>query len=285
MRAVGQMIASFLITLREGIEAALVVAIMLSYLARVGAKAYARPMYLGIILGIAASVAVAGLFELVALEFEGSFEIVFEGSTMLLAAAVLTTMIVWMARNSRAFSEDLKVKMEQAVGSRRSFGLAFLAFISVFREGVETVLFLGSASFTTTGVQLLIGGLLGLAAAALVGLAIIKYSVRLDLKTFFTVTGVLLILFAAGLVSHGLHEFVEAGVVPALVEHVWDTNWIVNDQSTLGNLLTALLGYSGTPSLIEILGYIAYWTILVYGVYRAEAVSVLRRVSRALRPA
>jgi len=279
------MLASFLITLREGIEAALVVAIMLSYLAKVGAKTYARPMYLGVILGVVASVGVAGLFELVAVEFEGSFETVFEGFTMLLAAAVLTTMIVWMARNSKALSENLKVKMEQAMGSRRALGLAFLAFISVFREGVETVLFLGSASFTTTGLQLLLGGILGLAAAAFIGLAIIRYSVRLDLKTFFAVTGVLLVLFAAGLVARGLHEFVEAGVVPALIEHVWDSNWIVNDQSTLGNLLTSLLGYNGTPSLIEILGYVAYWITLVYGVYRAEAVSVLKRIRRVFGPA
>jgi len=279
------MLASFLITLREGIEAALVVAIMLSYLAKVGAKTYARPMYLGVILGVVASVGVAGLFELVAVEFEGSFETVFEGFTMLLAAAVLTTMIVWMARNSKALSENLKVKMEQAMGSRRALGLAFLAFISVFREGVETVLFLGSASFTTTGLQLLLGGILGLAAAAFIGLAIIRYSVRLDLKTFFAVTGVLLVLFAAGLVARGLHEFVEAGVVPALIEHVWDSNWIVNDQSTLGNLLTSLLGYNGTPSLIEILGYVAYWITLVYGVYRAEAASVLKRIRRVFGPA
>jgi len=279
------MLASFLITLREGIEAALVVAIMLSYLAKVGAKTYARPMYLGVILGVVASVGVAGLFELVAVEFEGSFETVFEGFTMLLAAAVLTTMIVWMARNSKALSENLKVKMEQAMGSRRALGLAFLAFISVFREGVETVLFLGSASFTTTGLQLLLGGILGLAAAAFIGLAIIRYSVRLDLKTFFAVTGVLLVLFAAGLVARGLHEFVEAGVVPALIEHVWDSNWIVNDQSTLGNLLTSLLGYNGTPSLIEILGYVAYWITLVYGVYRAEAASVLMRIRRVFGPA
>lgn len=279
------MLASFLITLREGIEAALVVAIMLSYLAKVGAKTYARPMYLGVILGVVASVGVAGLFELVAVEFEGSFETVFEGFTMLLAAAVLTTMIVWMARNSKALSENLKVKMEQAMGSRRALGLAFLAFISVFREGVETVLFLGSASFTTTGLQLLLGGILGLAAATFIGLAIIRYSVRLDLKTFFAVTGVLLVLFAAGLVARGLHEFVEAGVVPALIEHVWDSNWIVNDQSTLGNLLTSLLGYNGTPSLIEILGYVAYWITLVYGVYRAEAASVLMRIRRVFGPA
>jgi len=279
------MLASFLIALREGIEAALVVAIMLSYLSKVGAKAYARPMYLGVILGVAASVAVAGIFELVAVEFEGSLETVFEGSTMFLAAAVLTTMIAWMAKNSRALSEGLKEKMEQVMSGSRYFGLAFLAFISVFREGIETVLFLGSASFTSTGIQLLVGGLLGLAAAALIGLAIIRYSVRLNLRTFFNVTGILLILFAAGLVSRGLFEFEEAGLVPSLAEHIWNSNWIVNDQSTLGSLLTSLLGYNGTPSLMEILGYIVYWILVVSFVYREEAVSLLRRIVRTVSPA
>jgi high-affinity iron transporter len=276
-------IASFLITLREGIEAALVVAIMLSYLAKTGAKIYAKPMYLGVILGIVASIAVAGLFELVAVEFEGSLEAVFEGSTLFLAAAILTTMIAWMARNSRAFSDDLKAKMDQVMRGSRYFGLAFLAFISVFREGVETVLFLGSASFTSTGVQLLVGGLLGLAVAALIGFAIIRYSVRLNLRTFFNVTGILLILFAAGLVSRGLFEFEEAGLVPSLVEHVWNSNWIVNDQSTLGSLLTSLLGYNGAPSLTEILGYVVYWVLVLYLVYRVEAMSLIRRLAHFLK--
>jgi len=277
------MIASFLITLREGIEAALVVAIILSYLTKTGAKAYAKPMYLGVIVGVIASLAVAGLFEIVAVEFEGSLETLFEGSTMFIAAAVLTTMIAWMAKNSQAMTEDIKAKTEHVVSGSRYFGLAFLAFISVFREGIETVLFLGSASFTTTGVDILIGGLLGLLAAALIGIAIIKYSVRLNLKTFFQVTGILLILFAAGLVSRGLFEFEEAGIVPPIVENVWNTNWIVNDQSTLGNLLTSLLGYNGTPSLTEILGYCVYWVLVVYWVYRAEALSLLRRLARVLR--
>lgn len=279
------MITSFLITLREGIEAALVVAIMFSYLSKTGAKAHARPLYLGVILGVAASVAVGVAFQLVAVEFEGSLEAVFEGSTMFLAAAVLTTMIAWMAKNSRAFSEDLKTRMEQVVSGGRYLGLAFLAFISVFREGIETVLFLGSASFTSTGVQLLVGGLLGLAVAVLLGLAIIRYSVRLDLKTFFNVTGVLLILFAAGLVSRGLHEFEEAGIISPLVDHVWDSNWIVNDQSTLGSLLTSLLGYNGTPSLTEILGYVAYWALVLLFVYRDEVASILRRVAGNLTSA
>ncbi len=279
------MIESFLITLREGIEAALVVAIMVSYLAKVESKNYLRPLYIGVILGIVGSVAVAGLFEIVAVEFEGSLEAVFEGSTMFLAAAVLTTMIAWMAKNSRAMSESIKTKMEQAMSAGRYFGLAFLAFISVFREGIETVLFLGSASFTSTGVQLLVGGLLGLAAAALIGFAIIRYSVRLNLRTFFNVTGFFLILFAAGLVSRGLFEFEEAGLVPSLVEHVWNTNWIINDQSTLGALLTSLLGYNGTPSLVEILGYIAYWVVVVFAVYREEARSFFGRIARAIIPA
>ncbi len=278
------MIASFLIALREGVEAALVVAIMYSYLSKVGAKAYARPLYLGVLLGIIASIAVAGAFELVALEFEGSLEQIFEGSTMFLAAAVLTTMIAWMAKNSRALSTELKAKMDQVVSGSRYFGLAFLAFISVFREGIETVLFLGSASFSSTGFDLLVGGLLGLAGAAVIGFAIIRYSVRLDLKTFFSITGILLILFAAGLVSRGLHEFGEAGIVPTLVEHVWNSNWIVSDQSTLGELLTSLLGYNGTPSLTEVLGYVVYWGLVLAFVYRDETKALFRWIAKSVIP-
>ena len=144
------MIASFLIALREGIEAALIVAIILSYLKKIDAEKLARPVYAGTVLGILGSVAVGGLFLLLSVEFEGTGEQIFEGSTMLLAAAILTTMILWMNRNSKAISEELKAKVSQALSTRQSYGLAGLAFVSIVREGIETVLFLGSTSFTSS---------------------------------------------------------------------------------------------------------------------------------------
>jgi high-affinity iron transporter len=279
------MIASFLIALREGIEAALIVGIILSYLKKVGADALIKPVYIGTILGVLASIVVGALFIILSVEFEGKAEQVFEGSTMLLAAAILTTMILWMSRNSKAYSEDLKSKVQNALTTKQSYGLSALAFVSIFREGIETVLFLGSTSFTSEGVQTLIGGALGLTFAILLGLAIIKYSVRMNLRTFFNATGVLLVLFAAGLVAHGLGEFSEAGLVPPLVEHVWDSNWIVSGDGDLGRLLRALFGYDAAPSLVQILGYLGYWGLIAFWVYREQTVTALKQVFGSFRPA
>jgi len=279
------LIPSFLITLREGIEAALIVGIILSYLKKVGAGQLARPVYVGVGAGVLASVGAGVLFTAVSVEFEGRFEQVFEGATMLLAAAILTSMIVWMQRNSNAYSESLRKKVQVALSTKETYGLAALAFVSIFREGIETVLFLGSASFTSSGVQVLIGGAIGLTAALLIGLAILRYSVKLDLKAFFSITGILLILFAAGLVAHGIHEFEEAGLVPPVVAHVYDINWLIDDHSDLGLMLTALFGYNGNPSLTEMLGYVGYWVLIAAWLYRDFTVSVLRRVFSTVRPA
>ncbi len=277
------MIASFVIALREGIEAALIVGIILGYLRKVGAFHLQRPVYYGVGLGILASVAVAGVFAFLALEFEGTTEQLFEGTTMFIAAAMLTTMILWMHKNSKQYSAGLKEKVQGALTNEQSYGLAALAFVSVFREGVETVLFLGSASFSSTGLQIIVGGGIGLASALLFGVAMMKYSVKLNLRTFFNVTGLLLVVFAAGLVAHGIHEFEEVGMIPPVIEHVWDVNWIVDDHSDFGRLLTALFGYNGNPSLVEVVGYLSYWLLTIAWVYRDSTVVLFRKAVAAVR--
>jgi len=277
------MIESFVIALREGIEAALIVGIILGYLKKVGAETLAKPIYYGVGLGVLASIGVAGLFLLLRVEFAGRYEQLFEGITMLVAAVILTTMILWMRNNSKTYSEGLREKVETALTKRQSYGLASLAFVSIWREGIETVLFLGSASFTSSGIQLLIGGGLGLGLAVLIGVAIMKYSVRLDLRTFFNVTGILLILFAAGLVGRSILEFQEAGVIAPMIEHVYDINWLIDGQSTAGKLLTALLGYDASPSLAEIFGYIGYWVLISFWMYRDTLSRLSERVIKSFR--
>lgn len=278
------MIESFVIALREGIEAALIVGIILGYLKKVGAEILAKPVYYGVGLGVLASIGVAGLFLLLRVEFGGKSEQLFEGITMLVAAVILTTMILWMRINSKTYSEDLREKVETALTKRQSYGLASLAFVSIWREGIETVLFLGSASFTSSGVQLLVGGGLGLGLAVLIGVAIMKYSVRLNLRTFFNVTGILLILFAAGLVGRGILEFQEAGLIAPVIEHVYDINWLVNGQSTAGKLLTALFGYDASPSLAEIFGYVGYWVLIGFWMYRDAISNLFKRIAGSFRP-
>jgi high-affinity iron transporter len=278
------MIASFLITLREGVEAALIVAIVLSYIKKVGAKHLFRPIYLGVVAGILASVAAGSLFILLSVEFEGTGEQLFEGVTMMVAAAVLTTMIFWMRDNSKAYSEGLTNKVSAALTSKETFGLTALVFVSILREGIETVLFLGSASFDTSGFQTVVGGALGLAVALVIGLAVITYSAKLNLKMFFNVTGFFLVLFAAGLVARSIGEFQEAGVIPAGVEHVWNIGGFISEGGDLGATLEALFGYTPAPSLAQIIGYLGYWGFVIAWVYRDFTISVLKRLASSVKP-
>jgi high-affinity iron transporter len=140
-----------------------------------------------------------------------------------------------------------------------------LAFVAVVREGIETVLFLTAAAFSATAGQTLMGGALGLIVAGAIGWLIFIAGKELNVRAFFRATGVLLVLFAAGLVAHGVHELQEAALLPTVVEHLWDVNHILDEGSTVGRFLQALFGYNGNPSLIEVLSYIAYFVAIVLG--------------------
>ena len=250
------MIAEFIITFRETLEAALIVGIVLGYLNRTKQTKYNNIVYIGIVSGLMASILGSIIFINLAGGFTGRAEEIFEGVTMLIGALLLTTMILWMMKQ-RHISIKLEHKVEREIHEAHKFGLFFLVFIAVLREGIETVIFLGAASFVSTG-NSLTGSLAGIAAAVLLGYAIFVGSMKIDLKKFFNITSVLLILFAAGLVAHGIHEFEEAGIIPIVVEHVWDINSILNENGLVGSMLKGLFGYNGNPSLIEVLSYIIY---------------------------
>lgn len=141
-----------------------------------------------------------------------------------------------------------------------------LAFLAVGREGFELALFLVAAQISTSAVQTLIGAALGLLASAVLGWLLFASTYRLSLRRFFQVTNVLLILFAAGLVAHGVHEFNEAGIIPSIIEHVWDINTLLDEKSPFGLILTALFGYNGNPSLTEVIAYLGYFGVLAFNV-------------------
>ena len=141
-----------------------------------------------------------------------------------------------------------------------------LAFLMIGRVGLELALFLFATSLTSTAMQTIVGAILGLVIAGILGWILFASTRRLNVKAFFQVTSVLLILFAAGLVAHGVHEFNEAGLIPPVIEHVWDTNHLLHENSTLGELLQALFGYNGNPSLTELIAYAAYFVLLWLGI-------------------
>jgi len=250
--------AAFVVTLREGLEAALIVGIILAYLARSGNMRYFRNVWLGAGAAVMVSVAVgAGLFWTVG-QFSGRAEEIFEGIAMLVAVLMLTYMIVWMKRRAADMKQHLEDRVVSALAAGSTLAVASLAFVVVVREGIETVLFMMGVLTSTTPVAATVGGLLGLGVALVIGYAGYKGAKWMNLAVFFNVTGVILIIFAAGLLAHGIHEFQEAGLFPVVIEHVWDTNGFLNEKEGVGSFMKAMFGYNGNPELVEVSLYFTY---------------------------
>jgi high-affinity iron transporter len=271
------MLASALITLREGLEAALIVGVALGVLRRLGYADRSKPVWAGVLVAVLVSV-VAGLaLNALGVAFEGRGEEIFEGVAMLLAATVLTWMIFWMQRQGRQVQTELELDVRRATASDNAWALFSLAFVAVVREGIETVLFLTAAAFSATPAQTLIGGVLGLLIAVALGWMMFTAGKRLNVRAFFRTTSILLILFAAGLLAHGVHELQEASLLPTIIEHVWDMNHILDEDGTVGVFLKALFGYNGNPSLVEVTSYLGYFL----AIYLATQVSKQREIVSA----
>ena len=262
------MIASFFLALREGLEAALIIGVLLGTLNKLDHSGGRRFIWLGISLAVVLSLGAAYLLDLAGAKFEGPAEEIFEGAAMLLAAGILSWMIIWMRTRARTMSQKLESGVQQAILKNSGWALFSLAFISVIREGIELALFLMAAGVDTERSAIILGA--GLGFASVVGLAFLLFKslVRLDLSRFFQVSGLILILFAAGLVAHGVHEFNEAGLIPAVIDQVWNINSILDEKSTLGSILKALLGYNGNPSLTEVAAYLLYFVVIWFSGFR-----------------
>lgn len=257
------MLPSFILSLREGLEAALIIGIVLGVLRQLRRSDLKPAVWIGTSAAVLVSLAVGLSLSLLGLSLEGEGEVVFEGITMLVAACVLTWMIFWMSRQTGNLKCELKSGVKHAAGVRSKRPLFALAFFAVVREGIELALFLTAAAFVSEGIQNLAGALLGMTAAVFLGWMLFVTTVRMDLRRFFQATSILLILFAAGLVAHAVHEFNETGWIPAVIEHLWDINPTLDESSILGQILKALFGYNGNPSLTEVLVYAAYLGIVL----------------------
>lgn len=264
------MISSFIITFRETLEAALIVGIILAYLIKTKKERYNNVVYIGIVSAVVASLIGAFLFNILAGGFEGRAEEIFEGVAMIFAAFLITFMILWMMKQKHIVIE-LHKKVDKEIKEQHKVGLFLLVFVSVLREGIETVIFLGAASFVSAENNL-IGALLGIIAALFLGYAIFVWSKRINLKAFFNATSILLVLFASGLVAHGVHEFEEAGFINPIIEHIWDINPaqnpdgsypLLHENGLVGSIAKGLLGYNGNPSLMEVLSYAAYLVLML----------------------
>jgi high-affinity iron transporter len=254
-----------LLTTREGLEASLIVGIVLAYLAKTDNREHMRVVWAGTAAAILVSIVTGALLFFTIGELEGRSEQIFEGIAMFSAVAVLTWMIFWMRRQAVSIKRDLEARIQGAIAAGSALGLASVVFFAVLREGWETALFLFAISESSSPGATAIGAVIGLAIAITLGVLLYRGSRALNLRQFFTVTGILLIVFAAGLLAHGIHEFQEAGLLPMTVEHVWDTNAVINEDTTFGEFMTTLFGYNGNPSLLEVVAWATYLvTALVF---------------------
>ena len=264
------MLASYLLSLREGIEAALIVGIVLGAVRKMRRTDLIPAVWFGTLSAAAISLLVAVALTILGLEMADPGEAIFEGFTMIIAAGLLTWMIFWMSRTARTLKPTIEADVHRAAFGTGRRALFFVAFIAILREGIELALFLTASVFATDWLQTTVGAILGLGTSILLGWSIFAAILRLDLRRFFQVTGFLLILFAAGLVAHGVHEFNDVRWIPAVIEHVWDVSAIVSENSTLGQLLATLFGYNPTPSLTEMLAYVAYFITVFIGLRLAN---------------
>jgi high-affinity iron transporter len=256
--------------LREGVEAALIVSIVLAYLVRTGNGEHTAKIWLGTGIAVATS-AVLGLviFNTVG-SFQEPYEQIFEGSAMLLAAAVVTWMLFWMRRQSAGVKGELQAAVDRVLDSGGAWGLAILAFTAVIREGVETSLFLvGQATSAQANAgSVLVGALIGLAIAIALGYGLYRGSRRINLQVFFRWTGIALVFIAAGLLSHAIHEFIDVGVFGSgpWTATAFDFSGVLSHDEGIGAFLRAIFGYSASPEILT-LGIHVTYVVAVLALY------------------
>jgi len=275
----GNLTTGFLIGLREGVEAALIVAIVLAYVVRTGNGRHIPKIWLGSGAAIILSVALGLVIFNTVGAFEEPYEQLFEGSAMLLAAVVVTWMLFWMRRQSMNLRGELQAAIDRVLSEGTAWGLAVLAFTAVIREGVETALFLaGQATSADTGAgSVLVGAILGLGVAVLIGWGFYRGSRAIDLRRFFRWTGIALVFIAAGLLSHAVHEFIEvaeiSGVTVIGSQTAFDISAVLSHDDGIGQFLRAIFGYSASPEVLTFVVHVAY------------VVAILTLYLRPVRPA
>ena len=289
---VGAFTSGLLTGLREGVEAALILAIICAYLARTGNARHIPKIFLGAGLAVVFSVVLGVGIYLTVGSFQEPYEQLFEAATLMLAAGVVTWMLFWMRRQARNVKGELQAAVDRALDDGSALALAFLAFVAVIREGVETSLFLvgQAASVSAEGGQIwvVIGAVIGLLIAAVLGVGFYHGSRRLNLASFFRWTGVALVFIAAGLLSHAVHELIEIGVITVGTQTLFDLSAVLPHDaeggSLLGQFLAALFGYTSTPEVTTFVVWLTY-VVVVLALFLRPVKRVPVPVAAATEPA
>ena len=253
------MIPTFVITLREGVEAALIVGIIAAFLVKEGRRDAMRQMWTGVAIAVALCVAVGVGLEVVGQQLPQKEQEGLETVIGLIAVGAVTYMIVWMRRHARGIKAQLEGEAASALATGSTMALVAMAFLAVLREGFETSVFLLAAfqdSTDTTAAGA--GAILGLVAAIAIGLGLYRGGVRINLTRFFRFTGIVLVFVAAGLLASAAHTGHEAGWVNGLQSQAVDLSWLVQPGTISGSLLTGMLGLQPTPTVIEAILYLGY---------------------------
>ena len=274
-----------LIALREGLEALLITGILLGIVTKLGRPDAKKHIWLGFLLAAATSVAAGVLIQRYVLDrFEqGGGAEWFEIAAVVVAVVVLTYMVFWMWKHTRAIMATLGREVKELLTKGALFGIVVLTFASVIREGLEVVLFYSALASRATPFDLAWSGLVGFAASAALVWLILRGAGRFDLARFFGITGILLVFVAGGLLVHGASAAMSLGLLPP-APALWDTSALLPDDSALGRVLHALVGYAATPTLLQAVLYFGY----VFGVggwYLWSLGAFTRRPTRQVRKA
>jgi High-affinity Fe2+/Pb2+ permease len=267
---IGAFTSGLLTGLREGVEAALIVSIICAYLARTGNTRHLGRIGLGVAAAVVASAALGLVIFATLGELQTPWEQVFEGTTMLVAAAVVTWMLFWMRRQASLVAGQLQRALDRVLTAGSAWGLALLAFTAVIREGLETALFLvGQATAATTSAggagaaSVLAGATVGLLISVGLGYGFYRGSRRINLGRFFRWTGVLLVFIAAGLLGSAVHEFVEIGWITLGTQTAFDISATLPHEAGIGLFLRALFGYSSTPEVAALATWVTYLVVVL----------------------
>ena len=252
------MLSTFIIALREGLEAALIVGILVAYLVKTGRKALLAPLWAGVALAVLVSLATGAFLTFTSTELSARGEEFFAGTTSFLAVGFVTWMVFWMKRTARHLKGQLEGQLSTAVLAG-PLALAAAAFFAVVREGLETSLFI-YANFKTVSStpSATVGLVLGLGLAITLGYLIYRSSIKINLSKFFNYTGIALVVVAAGVLSYGIHEYQELGWLPGVDFFVWDVTSVIAKESLLGGILAGTIGFDTTMSLLQFVFWAAY---------------------------
>jgi len=257
-------VATFVIFLREGIEASMIVAILLAYLDRMGKREYFRDVLAGVAAALVV-VLIGGITAYLTIKtYAGSrAQTIFETITYLLAAALLTYMTFWMRDHAQGLSDELRARTDVALDGGARWGLALLAFQAVGREGLETMVFTLAIVFATSAHGVLVGAIAGLVVSLFIANAMYRLGKRINIGLFFKVVGALLMVFAAGILVDAVENLQELGWVPWLTHPMWSSAHTLSEDSAMGDVFHAFFGYADHPTVLQGIVYVLYLTLAV----------------------